>query len=315
MPPNLIYEFGGLALESSVPLLGEKLKTESINTSVISITEGEAYYPPERLISKSTFLWADPLKTFSVYFRNECYGLHFPNLASFSIDPAKSHITVYSDTDQATLSHLLLDQVLPRVLAHNGEIILHAGAVSIDGVSFAFIGQSGHGKSSMTASFVQNGAEILSDDALKLDLKSEPPSISGLYPSLRLWPQALDGLNVEHEQTSIMAHYSTKRRITMSSSGTPKKTTHTLNKVFLLQMNEIQSDIQIQPLSDRELMLALVECSFRLDPTDQIRGQRYFKQIDKAKDKIKGYKLTYPRGYEYLPAVRSAIISHLKEVA
>ncbi len=51
------------------------------------------------------------------------YFLRFPDLADFLLEPDASRITVVHrnvDTDDATLEHLLIDQVLPRYLAHEG---------------------------------------------------------------------------------------------------------------------------------------------------------------------------------------------------
>ena len=318
MPLSFIYRFGGRRLVSSFPLIDLENcnKQQGASSDLpINIELSRDTAIPSKLMSQESFLWNDSNSILSVYKLDRVFVVDFPNLARFSVNPYTSEIVINSHTDETTLSHLLLDQVLPRLLAFSGEIILHGGAVVLHDIgAIAFLGESGHGKSSMTTSFVQNGAELLSDDAVKLDIKSEPPSLSGLYPSLRLWPNALDGLNVKSAETSDMAHYSTKRRVSTPSS--PAKTlTHSLNTVFLLQMGENDSDIQLLPFSDRDLMLTLIEGSFRLDPTDKIRGQAFFKQIDDAKSRIKGYSLIYPRGYEYLPTVYTAVVSHLRENA
>ena len=59
--------------------------------------------------------------------------LRFPELAEFHVKGTASGTTVTYFPEpgctQETLSHLLVDQVLPRVWAHLGHCVLHASAV------------------------------------------------------------------------------------------------------------------------------------------------------------------------------------------
>lgn len=318
MPQNFVYEFRGRTLRSTLKLdelsPAESFSPISPALPPIYVGMGLTPIPPLDLLSDNNFIWTDPNATMSVHKSGEYYALVFPNLAVFSVNPEAAEVLVYSSTDEGTLSHLLLDQVLPRLLAWSGEIVLHAGAVSFDNIGIAFLGESGHGKSSLTASFMQNGACVLSDDAIILNQNPRGLYAYGLYPSLRLWPTALDGLVVAASQTSELAHYSTKRRVRLQANAAndqPQK----LNAIFTLQMERANSDITITSLSDREVMMALIEGSFRLDPTAQPQGQNFFKRVDEIKNNIKGYRLCYPHGYHHLPAVRAAITANLKENA
>lgn len=316
MRQDFVYEFSRRALRSNfildgLPSRGALFNAGSLPTIFVTL-EGQGK-PPATIVSEDSFIWTDPNATLSVHKNGELYGLIFPDLALFTLDADMAHIRIYSRTDEATMSHLLLDQVLPRLLAWSGETIIHAGAITAEGNGIAFLGESGHGKSSMTAGFVQSGAQLLSDDAVALRLTPDGVYAAGLYPSLRLWPRALDGLSVAKSKTSDMAHYSTKRRVHIDDVTV--KEPHKLNAIFKLNMGDADSDISLTPLSQREIMMTLIEGSFRLDPTAQPQGQNFFNQIDILKNHIKGYKLCYPRGYEHLPVVRAAITAHLKETA
>jgi len=302
-------------LKSSFRLDGLPLREArfcTVASQTIVVSAGDTPIPPEQFTSQDSFVWTDPNATLSVHKNGSVYTLVFPELAVFSIEPDTAQIHIYSSTDEATLSHLLLDQVLPRFLAWSGEIVIHAGAIETDGYGIAFLGESGHGKSSMTAGFLQAGGRVLSDDAITVTQRSEGIYMAGLYPCLRLWPRAVEGLSFSSSQTSNMAHYSTKRRVYIDDavvSHDPVK----LGALYSLQMGEGDSDISFEPLSQREVMMVLIEGSFRLDPTAHPQGQEFFTQIDGIKNCIKGYRLYYPKGYVHLPAVRAAIIAHVKE--
>ena len=60
-----------------------------------------------------------------------------------------------SATDDCSLDHFLSDQVIPRVLAHRGDHVVHAGAVRSSDAAILMIGPSGRGKSTLAASFDQ----------------------------------------------------------------------------------------------------------------------------------------------------------------
>ena len=61
------------------------------------------------------------------------YWLRFPQLMDFEINLEEQTITAYRQTciSDATVRHLLLDQVIPRLLGQQGKFILHAGAVTL----------------------------------------------------------------------------------------------------------------------------------------------------------------------------------------
>ncbi|MFB3074256.1 MAG: hypothetical protein ACE1Z6_03640, partial [Candidatus Methylomirabilales bacterium] len=62
----------------------------------------------------------------------------------------------------------LIGQVLSFALVKRGIEPLHSTTVVIDGKAVAFLGDSGYGKSSLGAAFLQAGYPLLTDDLLVL---------------------------------------------------------------------------------------------------------------------------------------------------
>src|SRR5206468_10962716 len=62
----------------------------------------------------------------------------------------------------------LLGQVISYALLKQGIEPLHATVPVIDGMAVALLGNSGYGKSTMGAAFLQVGARLLTDDLLVL---------------------------------------------------------------------------------------------------------------------------------------------------
>ena len=143
------------------------------------------------------------------------YWLRFPCLADFHLDPVNSNIIAYCHTDipQETIRHLLLDQVIPRLLSHQGNQILHASCIKIADSALAFCGESGWGKSTLAAFFYSQGHPLLTDDCLLLKT-NDSNEVLGIpnYQGIRLFE---DNLSIfpETKQTTPVAHYGTKKRI------------------------------------------------------------------------------------------------------
>ena len=81
--------------------------------------------------------------------------------------------------------HLLLDHVLPLVLARGGALVVHGGVVSRGGGGVVLVGSSGAGKSTLTAFAWQRGWTVGSDDGAVL-AAGPPPTAEPTYPTVRL---------------------------------------------------------------------------------------------------------------------------------
>lgn len=83
------------------------------------------------------------------------------------------------------ITHAVCNYVLPRILSHRGELVLHASAVIVDDRVVAFLGASGAGKSTTAAEFVRLGFRHHSDDGLLVRCKENAvscaPGCSGIW--------------------------------------------------------------------------------------------------------------------------------------
>ncbi len=105
------------------------------------------------------------------------YLLRYPDLADFHLLPKAKEIRCYPNpnTPLETIRHLLLDQVMPLTLSERGKLVLHASAVVTPEGAIAFLGETGRGKSTLTASFAQRGFSVLTDDCLLLEERKGQP--------------------------------------------------------------------------------------------------------------------------------------------
>ena len=101
------------------------------------------------------------------------YTLRFDSLCEFEISTDLSRIeaTLTPGEDPELLSIFLTGNVLAFLLGISGDPVLHASAVELGGYAVALAGETGSGKSTLSALLCATGAALISDDLLRLGLR------------------------------------------------------------------------------------------------------------------------------------------------
>ncbi|MFD2328451.1 aldolase [Cohnella sp. GCM10020058] len=92
----------------------------------------------------------------------------------------------------------VLGTCMGALLQQRRILPLHGSAVLINGKVYAFIGDSGAGKSTMASCLVQRGYPLISDDVIAIAGPNEAaPYVMPAYPQQKLWQTSLDGLGLQ----------------------------------------------------------------------------------------------------------------------
>lgn len=245
--------------------------------------------------------------------------LRFPGLADFVISRDGHHIEAWPalTTDIETLSHLLLDQVLPRVLAQRGRHVLHAGAVRVGVQAIAFMGSSGSGKSTLTASLHAAGYPLLSDDSLVLIPGDRFIPALATYPSLRLLPDAVSGLYAKPPALAPVAHYTKKQRVMVTHMAAEANNPLALAAICILEPKDkvVTANVSLTRLKQQEACMAIIGNSFQLDLTDRRRVADAFAHACRISERLPVFSLAYSRDFMRLPEVHAVILNQLNERA
>ena len=241
--------------------------------------------------------------------------LRFPSLADFVIDETGCRISAWAapDTDEETVRHLLLDQVMPRVLSSHGRLVLHASAVCVDDRALAFAGETGLGKSSLAASFHVSGYPLLTDDGLVLNAEDGCIRAIPGYSGLRLLPESVTALFKDSPSGKAMASYSPKNRVALpQNDGTGPVELAALFVLAKPGPGEEGSAIKASRLSQREACMELVRNSFQFDVTNKKQVTGLFSAAAEVAERLPVFALAYPRDYSCLPAVQEEIMEQLR---
>jgi hypothetical protein len=222
--------------------------------------------------------------------------------------------------DQATIESFhvyLLGQALSFALVKSGFEPLHATVVVVNGDALAFLGDTGFGKSSLAACFLDAGHQMLTDDLLLLQPGTKdvlaypgPPRIK-LYPKMadRFFPDAPARVRMNPETAKLIVPLDRKRSC---SRPVPVNAVYCLagpREVFRKQK------IRFEPLSPRQAFLELVKNTFNRRIMDADRLQRQLDETARLVSILPIGKLSFPRDWSRLPSVRDTIISSLRAPA
>ena len=247
----------------------------------------------------------------------EKYILRFPNQVEFFVSINKRQIDCFPlvKIKQRVMSHYLLNQVLPRMLNQQGDIVLHASAVAIGQTGLVFLGEAGLGKSSLCASLCMQGFPFLTDDSLLLKRKGDQYWGYSSYPGLRLLPDMRQTLELAPEGINSYSRFRVKEKLKLEPNRlTFRSEPVQISHLYVLDETQDGEDlsIKISPLKPQWAFFEMRRASFDLDTSQRMHNQRTFEQFSDAANILGVFRLIYPRDVDRLPDVHTAILEHIK---
>jgi hypothetical protein len=273
---------------------------------------------PHSASADETFLWNDGrgLSVFRIG-RPEAnrVRLTFRQLdMAFDVDRIRRTVSNCSGhtLSPANVRHFIADQVVPRVLESEGNLVLHAASVRVDDGAILIIGESGRGKSTLSASFERAGFGLMGDDAVVVSALEDGPCAVAVYPSLRLRPDTLAALMPADTASTPVADYTSKRRLALPDAEPPAPLA--IRAAFVLAQPGDDPAIRVGRLSVAQACMTFVEHSFALNPVDPQRARARLLGASALARQVPAFGLDYPRAYDRLPEVRQAILETLAQL-
>jgi hypothetical protein len=249
------------------------------------------------------------------FFRTDAgYLLRFPELADFGISGVALSVTCYPapEVTAGTCEHIYLNQVLPLVLSKQGKLVFHASAVEVAGVAAAFLAESGRGKSTLAASFATGGYRFLTDDGLVVEAGVGGFLALPSHPSIRLCEDSQRALVAATAATAPPVQYTDKVRFLAGEGITFCPQPRPLKRAYFLGDGQAAA-VTFERMSAPEAMMEWVKNSFLLDPKEPSLLASHFGKVAELANRIRCYRLDFPRRFEELPRLRQAIVEHLEE--
>lgn len=229
------------------------------------------------------------------------YLLRFPRLADFHLCLSLQEVAARREpaTPHDTFRHLLLDQVLPLIVASRDCLALHASVVAVAGGAMVFLGATGNGKSTLAAALGRRGHAVLSDDCCVVRRSGRGFEVLPTYPGVRLFgPSREFVFRDAPTRGRRVSHYSSKRRV-IDAAATPRfsATPVPLRRVYVLANRHAGShvsQVEIARRSRRDSVVDLVGGTLFLDVTDPERALDAFDLAGDVAASLPVCSLTFP---------------------
>lgn len=275
----------------------------------------------QQLVYRSVLPGIGDESLFSFYrLGDDSYRLFYSGIADFVIRRHHIECRLFDPQYAYWVEIALLGPVLSFWLELRGSIALHASGVVETGEAIGFIAASKSGKTSLAASYMTGGAELLADDILPLH-RSEAGQIVArpAYPQLRMWPDQVRAFVGDPSSFPLAHPEFDKRRIPAGVLGDFHDGLVRLGALCLPERARPDecADIAVSRLGGTEAFMLLLQSSFAasvLEHMPEMRVRRLSLVADIVRS-VPVYRLVYPHGYERLPDVRSRIARVLSHTA
>jgi hypothetical protein len=319
---NHSYSICGFVLVSDTPipeLRGARSNStdpDQLITIHLDEVSCEAPCPSEWFMRQNLpngLLWTSRARTRDGYF------LRFHEFADFTVDRSGRHIRCVGRRPAASdlvVRALLLDHVIPPVIALRGRYVLHAAAVRTSAAgACVFAGDSGAGKSTIAAELAAAGGDFLTDDCLVMDEQGGAVVAWASHPSIKLRDDAIQFLKPAGDSEPV-AEYTAKRRVPASSFGSAFPLEPVLvARLYFLTRGDDDAVATTKPLIERlpthAAFMKLVKHSVRLDSTDRAMLEREFQFTRRIVDSVPAALLSLPNDLSKLRLVNDAIAADL----
>ena len=195
---------------------------------------------------------------------------------------------------RASLEVYLNGSVYGAILHQRRILPIHGSSFIEKGMGIMLCGESGAGKSSLTAAFCLDGAEFLTDDVTPIVFKNDFPEILPLSDRIKLWKDCLEQLERKEESLVQIWEGETKYYFPMKKN---KQHTVPLKQVFIIEAGDFEQ-VEHSPVTGVEAFSAIRNEVYRWEYLSAMpeSEKKYLEQIIIMSSRLKITKVKRPTG-------------------
>lgn len=189
-----------------------------------------------------------------------------------------------------------------------GEELLHSTVVRYRGSGIGFLGASGAGKSTLTAYLLSKGAELVTDDMLRVSEREGELFAEPGQPRLKLFKETAQAYLPDMIGVGRWNPVSEKYLFDLAPPNEAREA-QPLNALILLT-GPIEGDegrVKLRSLEGLELFRTLISSTMNSRLQTRDRLARQFAFAEALSEKLPVYALHYPRRHDIFPEVVEAI--------
>ncbi len=293
------YAVYGLSVESAFPL------------ATLPPAEGDGPVDVRLLRAPpGTFAGFDASASATIWYRRELLAdgrLYFaiPGVlqAMIAADGGVAQCAPAPSGDPRAFEANVLNFVATAALTLQGEEPLHATVVRLDGRAVAFLGDSGAGKSTLAAFLLAEGAELITDDMLRIAYDDGQAMAHPGPPRLKLFDDDARRLLPAAARDAAFNPMSGKLLVEAASSQDDR---FPLSALFWLDEAPVEA-VTVRLVQGAEVLRILLASTLHRDHRPLERTARQLRVLERLAKSVPLFALAYPRRHELLPAVADAV--------
>lgn len=298
------YTVYGLTVESAFPLgtLPSAAKDERVAVRILRTPPG-TFAGFDANASESTWYRREELSDGGIYL-----GIPGVLQAMISGDGRVARCASATGGDPRAFEANVLNFVLTAALTLQGEEPLHATAVRLDERAIGLLGDSGAGKSTLAAFLLGEGAELVTDDMLRLAWEAGEAKAHRGPPRLKLFDEQARLLLPTAARDAAFNPMSGKLLVETAAShadGFP------LSALFWLdEAPAAEPAVAVRRVQGAEAIRILLASTVHRDHRSPERTRRQLRALERLARSVPLFALGYARQYDLLPAVADAVRRH-----
>lgn len=243
----------GLAIECDLPLPGAPRVEHFDGPADVTISwTPEPPEVPEPDEGWKTVVTSDDARADIHECDDGCICLAWGHVLHFVISAQRDRIQVRCcEARRQYVPTVIVGFVLGYLLHLRGALCLHGAVLMHNGQTFAVMGDSGIGKSTVAAALVRHGAKLLSDDMVVFSRTAPPWAAEGGCRSLRLNTDTASHI-LGDDETRPRVPYLDKIFWDVSDGASQSAEAHDLcaqplSRLYILQTNPECRDLVVEP--------------------------------------------------------------------
>jgi hypothetical protein len=239
------------------------------------------------------------------------FSMLVPGVGRFYARDGKAvEYSVEAGADPDWVKLYLRGQVLVALLHQRSILSFHASSFILNARGIMVLGETGAGKSSLTASFALKGAGFLTDDLTPVIFKRSKPYIWPLYRNIRLRENTVGQLNINKNKLKEAEAGTGKQYLQVDGANVKD---FPLDTILKIEVGEIGEPSFKEPSSSEKFSLLRSEiCSWEILAGMPETEAEYLQQLLKIVRKVKIVRVVRPAEIE-IAALHTAVRDYLAD--